>query len=146
MDSAIWGLLGTLVGAGVSIGTSFIGVWKESRLQEKQCIFEREEKARTFQRENILKIQELLHKSISHMSKVHFSDLRAYKETGVWGQNILNQDLNKDILINNKELVIIEERISNDELRKEINDFRSYVSSGMLLLQDSSRTPMLRLK
>lgn len=132
MDAAVWGLLGTLVGAGVSIGTSFIGVWKENRLQEKQYCFEREERARTFQRDNLLKIQDLLQKSIRLMGQAHFYDMNAFRETGDWRSNILNDELNEEISIINRELVITIERISNDKLRTEIKDFRGHVSLGLL--------------
>lgn len=66
------------------------------------------------------------------MGKVYFSDIKASKETGVWGENPLNEDLNEEISINNRELVITIERISNDELRQEVKDFRGHVSSGVL--------------
>jgi hypothetical protein len=132
MDAALWGLLGTLVGAGVSIGTSLIGVWKERRLQEKQYSFEREERARTFQRENLLKIQDLLQKSIRLMGQAHFSDMNVFSETGDWGNSLLDDELDEAISINNRELVITIERISNDDLRALIKDFRNHVSLGLL--------------
>ena len=131
MEAAIWGFIGTLVGAGVSIGTTFISAWKDKTLQEQRHTFDREEKARAFQRDNLLKLQDLLQKEIRFMGKVHFSDLKASKETSEWRRSLLSDDLDNEISINNRNLVITIERISNDELRNEIKDFRNQVSIGM---------------
>ncbi len=132
MNAAIWGLIGTLVGAGVSLTVSFISVWKENVLQEKRYQFEREEKARAFQRENLLLVQDLIQKSMRLMCRVHLSDLDSFKRTGVWGKSLLSEELDEEVASNHRELAIITERISNDGLRKEIKELRGQISLSIL--------------
>lgn len=140
MNSAIWGFIGTLIGAGVTIAVSFIAVWKENKLQEKSYIFEREEKARAFQRENLLKIQDLLQKSVRLMARAHQADVSAYKETGTWRKNKLEDEINDAITENNRELVVTIERIANDDLRKDIKDLRGIISSGIVLAKSDKES------
>ena len=57
MEAALWGFLGTIVGAMVSIATSWINSRNETERQRQANSFERLERARAFQRDNLLNLQ-----------------------------------------------------------------------------------------
>lgn len=135
MEPVTWGFVGTLagalVGATASIATTLVGVWKENNIQEKKHSYERDEKNRAFQRDNLLKIQEFLQQSSRLTARAHLEDREAFRVSGKWGKNKLSESLNDSIHSTNTELTILTERIVNDELRGDVKSFRENLSSSL---------------
>lgn len=69
MEPAIWGFVGTLTGAAASIITTVIISRNQVQLQKENDSLERQERARAFQRENLLKIQDILQEALRFMFK-----------------------------------------------------------------------------
>ena len=120
MDAAIWGLIGTLLGASTSILTTVITNGNAFRLQNNSDILERTERARTFQRENLIQTQNSLQDFMRFIGRAHIEDHDAYLENGEWGKNMLGNEINEGIFISNQKLLTNIERIADDSLRAEI--------------------------
>lgn len=136
MDSGMYGFLGTLigaiVGASASIGATFIHSWQNSRIQIKGDDLQRVERARIFQRETLLRVQECIQDAMRNANQVHLLDIKLYKQTRSWQTSLLGEELDQKVLNVNRELSMLTERISNDDLRNEINELRTILTSCLL--------------
>lgn len=133
MDSVIWGFIGviagTIIGAASSILTTLLSNQNAFNLQAQTHRNERLNLFRQFQRENLLRLQDLLADLVRLNRLAYFEDLKAYQETQNWGGNHINQDLDQSIMLKSRELAMIIERISNVELRKELTDLAKSMGS-----------------
>lgn len=120
--------IGVIVGATVSIATTLISNKKDLRLKKMSISFERKEKARSFQRETLLVVQESIQKSIRYMAEAYNYDKSQYKKTNVWHKCPLNDELDKNIFQTNKVLTLHVERVSNDILRSAIKDLQTLIT------------------
>lgn len=149
MDAATYGFIGTLVGAIVgasaSIATTFISSWNSSRLQTNADSFQRVERARAFQRETLLKLQEGLQDAIRNIGEMHHQDVLALRETGEWQKSMLGEELNQKFVSVNRELSILTERVSEDELRNSIKEFRQQLSNCMFTSSEHEGDYMLKI-
>ena len=136
MEPATWGFLGAIigaiVGAAASIVTTIINSRKEVKIQKDLDLFKREEISREFQRNNLLKLQDVIHDYMRNIAKANIEDSRHFKNEGAWQKNMLGEPLNEDIRLNTREIMILEERIINDKLRDDINKFRMLGGSYFL--------------
>jgi len=66
--------IGVIIGASVSIITTLISSKNELRVKELSDSFARKEKARSFQKETLLVVQENMQKSIRYMAKAYLYD------------------------------------------------------------------------
>lgn len=124
MEPAVWGLIGTLagavVGAAASIVTTVIASRNAIKLQRQSDSLEREERARAFQRDNLLQLQDAITHSLRLMGRAHIEDHRSYKKSGTWGTDLLSEELDQEIAVANRHLSVLIERLSSDELRTEV--------------------------
>jgi hypothetical protein len=133
MDPAIYGFIGTLVGAIVgasaSIGTTFISSWNSSQLQMRSDDLQRIERARTFQRDTLLKIQESIQDAMRNAGAMHRHDSMDYRKNGSWQKSLLGEELDQKVFNTQRELSLLTERVSSDELRYDIRIFRIELSN-----------------
>src|SRR5258706_789194 len=120
MDSAAWGLIGTLVGALASIGTTFLTTRNAHRLQVVTKENERVERANAFQRQTLLDLQEALHDALRLTTQGHIQDREAHQGGMDWGKNMLDEPVNEDFRLAQRRVAILIERISEDSLRTRI--------------------------
>lgn len=85
MDAAIWGFIGTVVGtvvgASASILTTFINARNSARLQENADTLQRLERAREFQRTNLLELQEALSQHMRLIGRAHLEDVESFRKS-----------------------------------------------------------------
>ncbi|WP_156873769.1 hypothetical protein [Perlucidibaca piscinae] len=120
MDAAIWGLLGTIVGALASIATSWIGGRHAFGLQRQVASEEQKERHRAFQRETLIKLQEALHDSLRMMTRAHLEDAASFKTSGNSQTSILSEDVNEGVRVAGRRLIILIQRVANDDLRSDL--------------------------
>ena len=136
MEIATWGFIGTIVGAIVgasaSILTTLINSNKAIKLQTKADKLKREEQAREFQRENLLKLQEAISVALRNCSRIYFEDLENLKKGQKWSQSLVGQELSEETRISQRELLILTERVANDALRKSLSGVRSQMAKVQL--------------
>jgi hypothetical protein len=128
MDSATWGFVGTLVGASVSVFTTLINSRHSARLQEKVNTSERSERAREFQRNNLLELQESLSKYLRLIGRAHLEELESFRKNS--GEvNHISEGLDQELNLSVRKLLILNERISNDALRNNLKELRQKMNN-----------------
>lgn len=136
MEASIWGFVGTLVGAIVgasaSISTTIIANNNASRLQREADSQERKERARAFQRDTLIAVQDSLQDAIRLMMRAHLEDLVAHRKGGEWGKGLLNGELDESIQSTNRKLAVLSERIANDSIRSELKELRMTIAQALL--------------
>jgi len=128
MDSAVWGLIGTVVGAMASICTTALTQYNATRLQRRANELERAERSRGFQRETILQLQDALLDSGRLATRAHMHDVSAFRLGQNWAEIRLPDDLDEAIRLGNKKLSILIERLNDDECRQRVVMFRLAMS------------------
>lgn len=124
IDSAIWGLVGTAVGAVVGAGSSIATTWLSNRhaakLDRAKGDEERAERFRDFQRKTLLEIQEAAQESLRFAAREHIEDIDATRSSGRWGGNITSDDVREGQRTALHRLVILRQRVADDDLRSQI--------------------------
>lgn len=144
MESAIWGLVGTIVGALASIGTSWISNRTASSLQAAKVHHERLEVASAFQRQTLLDVQEAIHDALRLVHHVYFEDLKAYRTTQRWGSSLLPVVLDEELRLAMRKVSILVERVADDPLRSQIKTLMC--STAQIQLAPSEADALLRLE
>ena len=144
MESAIWGLVGTIVGALASIGTNWISNRTASSLQAARVHHERLEVASAFQRQTLIDVQEAIHDALRFVYRVYFEDYDAYRMTQQWGNSLLPAALNEELRLAMRKVSILVERIADDPLRSQIKTLMC--STTQVQLASSETNARLRLE
>lgn len=132
MEPAIWGFVGTLIGAAASIITTVIISGNQVQLQKENNSLERQERARVFQRENLLKIQDTLQDALRFHGQAYLEFLKAYRKDGKWRKVYLPDELDENIRLTNSRLLVLVERVSNDSLRSKLKTVQSNLTAFSL--------------
>jgi len=125
---ALWGFLGTIVGAGVSIATSCISNRHEIMRQQQADSLERIERARAFQRENLLEVQQTIQDMMRFYTRMQHEDCVAFRQSGEWGKVRLSEEVNEGSRATNAKLAVLTVRIADDEVRDAIKTLVSRIA------------------
>tara|TARA_Y100000780_G_C13673711_1_gene413385 strand:- start:287 stop:802 length:516 start_codon:yes stop_codon:yes gene_type:complete len=128
MEAALWGLLGTIVGAAASIATTVIASKNAASLQFAAASHEREEQARAFQRDTLIELQDAVHDELRAITLLYMADEVAYRETGTWGRKMLGEELNNQVRLAGRRTLLLSERISDENLRDHLKCLRSLLT------------------
>ena len=129
MEAAVWGLLGTIAGAATSIGTTIIASRNSAPLQSQSSSLEREEKARSFQRETLIELQDSVHDLLRASALAYQADLTAFRDSGTWGKNLLGEELNTRVHLAGRRALLLTERVADDGLRDHIDSLRNLLTT-----------------
>lgn len=129
MEAALWGFLGTLVGAGASIATSWINNRDETVRQQQADSLERIERARAFQRDNLLKLQQTLQDAMRFCARVLHEDRIAFRQSGEWGKALLSEEVSEGSRENNAKLMALTERVANDAVRAAVKSLQARLAT-----------------
>ncbi|KRW67436.1 hypothetical protein EA797_03960 [Stutzerimonas zhaodongensis] len=128
MEAALWGLLGTIAGAAASIATTVIASRNAASLQSAAAAHEREAKARAFQRDTLIELQDAVHDELRAVALVYMADEVAYRETGTWGRKMLGEELNNQVHFAGRRTLLLSERIADDNLRDHLKSLRGLLT------------------
>ena len=120
MDAAAWGLIGTLVGALASIATTWIASRSAHRIQSEKQAEERAERAKEFQRETLLALQEAIHDALRLNTQAYFEDVAVFKKSGVWGRGLLSDEVRDGLRLSCRRVAILIERVADASLRTDV--------------------------
>ncbi|RZU02472.1 hypothetical protein [Rivibacter subsaxonicus] len=138
MESAVWGFIGTLVGAIASIATVWISNNHAVSLQRSASDIDREERRRAFQRDTLLSLQDALHDELRLVTRVYLADKRSFANSGEWGTQLLDDELNESTRLAGRKALILLDRVTDDELRRDVANLRSAMSN--LTLANSAKS------
>ena len=131
MELAIWGFIGTLVGALASIVTTLLTNWNTSKIKKAEKEAKREECSKAFQRKTILELQDELTDYMRLFFLAHFEHLDSCSKVGRWGSE-LSSDLDEKLRISNSKTSMLIERVSDDDLRETLKNLKSIATSCLL--------------
>lgn len=132
MSAAIWGLIGTVVGAIASIATTWISSRNNLHLQLVTLKQERIERSSTFQLQTLIDLQDAIHDTLRLTTQAHYQDRDAHFKGKAWGDNRLDEPLNEDIRLAQRRVSILRERISDEQLRLDIKALMSIAQDTLL--------------
>ncbi|OIR19477.1 hypothetical protein GALL_03580 [mine drainage metagenome] len=132
MDAALWGFLGTIIGAGASIATSWISNRHELMRQKQSDSLVRVERARAFQRDNLLELQQTVQDAMRFSARIMHEDSMAFKQSGKWGTTLLGEEVSEGSRAANARLMALTVRVADDEVRDAINNLRNMLTSCQL--------------
>lgn len=126
VEPALWGLIGTfvgtIIGATASILATVIANKNQLRLQENNVLIDRQKQAREFQRDNLLKVQDVMLKLLRYHAQEYFI-LRE------GGDVRLPDELDENLRYTKGQFTIHVERISDDSLRSELKSIHGKLNS-----------------
>lgn len=129
MDAAVSGLIGALVGALASIGTTWLANTHSFRMHSDKQKEERREKAREFQRTTLLDLQEALYDAMRLSARAHHEDFMAHKAGAEWGKGLLTDEVSQGTLAANRRIAILVERVADAALRLEVKALTQQMTS-----------------
>lgn len=128
MEAAVWGFIGTLIGALASIATNVIASRNAAALQGAVTAASKEEQRKVFQRDTLLRLQDDLHRLLRRTTQIHLSDVAAFRATGKWGSEALPEELSTSHMETVRDVNILTERVAEDALRTELKAFVASLS------------------
>lgn len=132
MEAAVWGLIGTVVGALTSIGTSWLSISSTSKIQEEKVKAERVERANAFQRETLLELQDSVHDHLRLTHRAYIEDCRSQRAGTDWGKAMLGEELSESLGVSSRKMSILIERVANDSVRSEVKALLGIANQAML--------------
>jgi hypothetical protein len=130
MESAVWGLIGTIVGALASIVTTWISSRNDFILQKQASSLERMEKQRAFQRDTLLELQDALHDIARMSARLYFEDLASFKVSNDWGKSYLSNEVNEGLVLANRRMSILIARVADNQLRSELKEIMKIITQA----------------
>ncbi|MBC8651066.1 hypothetical protein GYM54_17630 [Pseudomonas sp. MTM4] len=131
MEAAFWGFVGTIVGALASMITTILSTRNSSWLHKQAVEQERDEIKRAFQRETLIELQDVLHDLMRLITQGHLEEARAHQADKAWKEILLSEDVNNGQRLARRRLVILIERIANDELRDNLKSVNSELCNSL---------------
>lgn len=122
MEAALWGLIGTIIGAITSIITSFLAFKNQAWLHKQGIEQERDAQRRDFQRKTLLELQDVMHDLMRLTTQGHLEDVRAHLLGGEWGKNLLNEEISEGQRLSRRKLIILIERVADNKLREHLKE------------------------
>lgn len=132
MEAAAWGLIGTVVGALASIGTTWLSTRTSYKIQSEKQSDERAERAREFQRETLLALQEAIHDALRLNARAHIEDAESFRKTDDWTRCILSEEVNEGLRLARGKVAILIERVTDDSLRSDVKSLMMVSAEGVL--------------
>jgi hypothetical protein len=117
VDAAIWGLIGTVIGAFASIATTWLSTKSSAAQQEARVQGERLERANAFQRETLLELQEAIHDALRLAHRAYIEDCDSFRKGTPWSKAMLGEELNESIRLAFRKVSILVERVADDSVR-----------------------------
>lgn len=136
MDSAAWGLLGTVVGAVASIVTTWLTTRNATNLELKRAREDRSERARAFQQDTLTNLEDAIHDALRLMARAHIETDKAATRGVHWDKVILPDEIDEGFRLATRKVTLLVDRVSDDTLRYQVK----------LLMQIGTRVILARNK
>lgn len=131
VNSAVWGLLGTAVGAAASIGTTWLTNAHAAKLESQKAREIRAETARAFQRQTLLELQEAVHILARKATESFLYDRVRHSEGNEWGSVPIPDELDASLMESFRTVGILNQRVSNEVLRNKVVAFTETLADSV---------------
>lgn len=127
MESAIWGLIGTIVGAAASLLATYLTNTHSAKLSAEARSEERLEKFREFQRETLLELQMAIRDVARTTFLIHLEDSKGSLAGRNWGEDSVSDQLAEEDRIARSRVSIFAERVADESVRGTVKKMMSEV-------------------
>jgi len=124
MDAGTWGFIGVFVGAASSIATTFLLARNARLLQQETSSIERTERAREFQRTNLLELQERLLKQTMLTLKYRTRSRRT--------EEFMTTAVSDEFIMSSQSLSFLTARIADQSLREMVERITHELNSTLM--------------
>jgi hypothetical protein len=138
MESALWGLIGTVVGAAASILTTILTAKNAARLHSATESAERMERSRAFQRTTLLELQDTMQTAMRCAGQIFHATFLSFKRTGQWDSEPIPDELDEGLRSANMRLTALIERVADDSLREACRGVHSKINFQGAAYHDSA--------
>jgi hypothetical protein len=135
VSSAVWGFIGTLVGALAALGATYLQQSHASKREREASKRQAEERKHAFQRDTVLELQEVLAGLARLHAGLHHHSEMEWRKSGQWGRSQLPDDINEGVLTEAVRVVMLAERIDDDDLRQSLRTFTDALA-GLSVMRD----------
>lgn len=122
-NSAVWSLLGTLVGAAASIGTTWLANAHSAKLEAQRSREARAEVARAFQRQTLSDLLEAIHQLVRHSSDAYSHEIQTLEAGGSWKSRLPAETLMEAVRAALRAVVVLNQRVADDPTREQVAKF-----------------------
>lgn len=131
MESAIWGLIGTIVGATASLLATYLTNKHSAKLSAEARSEERLERFREFQRETLLELQAAIREVARTTFLIHLEDSKGCLAGKNWGEGFVPDQLAEEDRIARGRVSIFSERVADESVRGVVKKIMSEVGIFM---------------
>jgi hypothetical protein len=117
-----------LVGAGIALGSAFLGVVSDAVKSWMTRRTTLSDKRTAFQHRTALELQEALHELTRGVTVMYEANLSAYYKTEKWGVGAIPDGIGESDRLNRIRAVMLSERLDDDNVRAVV---RSLITSGL---------------
>jgi hypothetical protein len=117
----------------LGFGTKFVSDWfqakrtlqRERETRDALRCDQLAERRATFQRQTLLELQEAVQDLVRATGAAHVQDERMFRETGRWQRQPLGEEINQQIFLANRSVLLLTVRVRDQALRDVVSRFRS---------------------
>lgn len=117
MEPAVWGLIGTIVGAISSLLATYLTNVHSRRLSADLRAQERLDKFQEFQRETLLELQGAIHEVARTTFLLHLEDSKSLISGVSWGAAVMPDKLADEDRVARGRVALYVERVADDQVR-----------------------------
>lgn len=123
-DAALWGFLGTLVGAVVSFAATFLTAKNAANLQKEVAARESLVREQLMQRENYIELQIELNNLLRANAAIFVDDVERSKKGEAWPEIVTDADLSESARRAFAQVSMLNSRVTAHQVRQEVLNVR----------------------
>lgn len=131
MDAALWGFLGTLVGAGASFLATYLTARYAAKSQGEAAAKERAIRERLLQRQTLIELQNELNNLLRANAMIFMEDMRQAQQGMPWSGLVANVEASEAARRAFAQVSVLSSRVAIDAIRSEVGKVRDLLNEAL---------------
>lgn len=131
-------VLGGLLTIGAGVATEIVRARQEWNLDKERRADDRRLAKAAFQRETLIRLQDALAEWARTNEEHLLADKRAFRASGVWGKNLVGEELSNRELAAARGLALLISRVEDDELRQRVDTCQGLAFEMLVTSKDQA--------
>jgi hypothetical protein len=131
MDAALWGFLGTLVGAAASFLATYLSAKYAAKSQGEAAANERAIREQLLQRETLIEFQNELINLLRANAAIFMDYMRQAQQGMVWSQLVASVETDEAVRRAFAQVSVLTSRITTDTIRSEVGKVRDLLNKAL---------------
>jgi hypothetical protein len=131
MDAALWGFLGTLVGAAASFLATYLSAKYAAKSQGEAAARERAIREQLLQRETLIELQNELNNLLRANAVIFMDDMRQAQQGMPWSQLVANVEAGEAARRAFAQVSVLTSRVTIDTVRSEVGKVRDLLNIAL---------------